>query len=65
MRRTSPSRSSKQTGRPVRCIYDREGEQTDAGNRPSTTQRVTLGAKRDGTLTAIVLDATIAIGAGG
>ena len=56
---------SKQTGRPVRCMYDREGEQTDAGNRPSTTQRVTLGAKRDGTLTAIVLDATIAMGAGG
>ena len=56
---------SKQTGRPVRCIYDREGEQTDAGNRPSTTQHVTLGAKRDGTLTAILLDATIAMGAGG
>ncbi len=56
---------SKLTGRPVRCIYDREGEQTDAGNRPSTTQHVTLGAKRDGTLTAIVLDATIGMGAGG
>ncbi|HEV8446156.1 MAG TPA: xanthine dehydrogenase family protein molybdopterin-binding subunit [Gemmatimonadaceae bacterium] len=56
---------SKQSGRPVRCVYDREGEQTDAGNRPSTTQHVTLGAKRDGTLTAIVLDATIGMGAGG
>jgi CO/xanthine dehydrogenase Mo-binding subunit len=56
---------SRKTGRPVRCIYDREGEQTDAGNRPSTIQRVTIGAKRDGTLTAIVLDATIAMGAGG
>src|SRR5690242_7905910 len=56
---------SRRTGRPVRCIYDREGEQTDAGNRPSTIQRVTMGAKRDGTLTAIVVDATIAMGAGG
>lgn len=56
---------SGKTGRPVRCVYDREGEQTDAGNRPATIQRVTLGARRDGTLTAIVLDATIAMGAGG
>ena len=44
---------AKKTGRPVRCILDREGEQTDAGNRPATIQRVTIGAKRDGTLTAI------------
>lgn len=56
---------AKQLGRPVRCILDREGEQTDAGNRPATTQRVTLGATRDGTLTAIKLDATISLGIGG
>ncbi len=56
---------SKLLGRPVRCVLDREGEQTDAGNRPSTAQRVTLGAKRDGTLTAIKLDATISLGIGG
>ena len=56
---------AKKTGQPVRCLLDREGEQTDAGNRPSTVQRVTLGAKRDGTLTAITVDATIALGAGG
>src|SRR5262249_12791025 len=56
---------SKRTGRPVRCVLDREGEQTDAGNRNSTIQRVTIGARKDGTLTAIVLDATIPLGVGG
>jgi xanthine dehydrogenase YagR molybdenum-binding subunit len=56
---------AKKVGRPVRCILDREGEQTDAGNRSATTQRVTIGAKRDGTLTAITLDATISLGIGG
>ncbi len=56
---------SQRTGRPVRCILDREGEQTDAGNRNSTIQRVTIGATRDGTLTAIVVDATIPLGVGG
>jgi xanthine dehydrogenase YagR molybdenum-binding subunit len=56
---------SRKTGRPVRCVLDREGEQVDSGNRSSTTQRVTLAAKRDGTLTAIVVDAEIAMGVGG
>jgi len=56
---------AKKLGRPVRCILDREGEQTDTGNRSATTQRVTIGAKRDGTLTAITLDATISLGVGG
>jgi xanthine dehydrogenase YagR molybdenum-binding subunit len=56
---------SRKLGRPVRCVLDREGEQTDAGNRPSTVQRVTLGAKRDGTLVAIDLEATTALGIGG
>jgi xanthine dehydrogenase YagR molybdenum-binding subunit len=56
---------SRKLGRPVRCMFDREGEQLDAGNRPATIQRVSLGARRDGTLTAIVLDATIPLGIGG
>ncbi|MEO6878468.1 MAG: xanthine dehydrogenase family protein molybdopterin-binding subunit, partial [Gemmatimonadaceae bacterium] len=56
---------TKKLRRPVRCILDREGEQTDAGNRPATAQRVTLGARRDGSLTAIKLDATITLGIGG
>jgi xanthine dehydrogenase YagR molybdenum-binding subunit len=53
---------ARKLGRPVRCILDREGEQLDSGNRPATVQRVTLGAKRDGTLTSITLDATITLG---
>jgi CO/xanthine dehydrogenase Mo-binding subunit len=57
--------AARKLGRPVRCVLDREGEQTDAGNRPATVQRVKIGAKRDGTLTAIQLDATVALGIGG
>ena len=53
------------TGAPVRCVYDREGEQVDAGNRSATTQRVTIGATRDGRLTAIQLEAEVAMGVGG
>ena len=51
--------------RPVRCVNDREAEQMDSGNRPATVQRVTLGARRDGTLTAVKLDAEIPLGIGG
>ncbi|HEU4990278.1 MAG TPA: xanthine dehydrogenase family protein molybdopterin-binding subunit [Gemmatimonadaceae bacterium] len=57
--------ASRKLGRPVRCVFDRYGEQTDAGNRSGTVQRVTIGAKRDGTLTAIRLDATVPLGVGG
>ena len=53
------------TRAPVRCVYDREGEQVDAGNRSATSQRVTIGATRDGRLTAIELEAEVAMGVGG
>jgi xanthine dehydrogenase YagR molybdenum-binding subunit len=56
---------ARRTGRPVRCLNDREGEQVDSGNRPATTQRVTIGATRDGTLTAIRLSADIPLGISG
>ena len=56
---------AKKAGAPVRCVLTREAEQTDSGNRSSTVQRVALGATRDGTLTAILLDAEIAMGVGG
>lgn len=56
---------AKKTGKPVRCILDREGEQTDASNRMATNQRVTLGATRDGKLTAISVDVTSILGIGG
>ena len=56
---------TKKLGRPVRCILDRDGEQTDSGNRPATTQHVTLGAKRDGSLTAMKVESTTSLGMGG
>jgi xanthine dehydrogenase YagR molybdenum-binding subunit len=52
-------------GRPVRCVNDRDAEQSDAGNRPATVQRVTLGAAKDGRLVAISLDADVAMGTSG
>jgi xanthine dehydrogenase YagR molybdenum-binding subunit len=56
---------ARKLGRPVRCILDREGEQTDAGNRAATVQRVMLAARRDGTLVAVSADVTIAYGYSG
>jgi len=44
---------SKAAGRPVQLMLSREGENLAAGNRNATIQRVKIGAKRDGTLTAI------------
>ncbi len=51
--------------RPVSCVLDRAGEQTDSGNRSATWQRITIGARRDGTLVAIDLDAVVTPGIGG
>ncbi|MES2177493.1 MAG: xanthine dehydrogenase family protein molybdopterin-binding subunit [Gemmatimonadota bacterium] len=56
---------AKQLGRPVRCVLDREGEQTDTGNRAATQQRVTLAARHDGTLVSISADVTVAYGYSG
>lgn len=56
---------ARKLGRPVRCLVDREGEQSDTGNRPATRCRVTLGARRDGALVSIECDATIAYGYSG
>ena len=54
---------SKQAGRPVQLVLDREAENLAAGNRNPTRQHVRLGAKRDGTLTAIVARIEQAAGA--
>jgi xanthine dehydrogenase YagR molybdenum-binding subunit len=54
---------SKQSGRPVQVMLDRRAENLAVGNRPPTRQRVRLGAKRDGTLTAIWADIVQARGA--
>ena len=56
---------AKRIGGAVRCTVDRAGEQMDTGNRPSSHQRITLGATRAGRLTAIDLVATVPIGVGG
>jgi xanthine dehydrogenase YagR molybdenum-binding subunit len=44
---------AKRTGRPVKCALTRREENTAAGNRNATIQRLTIGARSDGTLTAL------------
>ena len=44
---------SKQAGRPVQLMLDREAENLAVGNRNATRQHIRIGAKRDGTITAI------------
>ncbi len=41
------------TGRPVRCALTRREELLAAGNRNATIQRLVVGARADGTLTAL------------
>jgi len=59
---------SRRAQAPVKLFLDREEEQMDAGNRPGTWQRLRIGAKRDGSLTAISLlsygTAGVGLGAG-
>ena len=59
---------SRRAQAPVRLFLNREEEQMDAGNRPGTWQRLRIGAKRDGALTAISLvsygTAGVGLGAG-
>jgi xanthine dehydrogenase YagR molybdenum-binding subunit len=59
---------SRQAGAPVRLVLDREEEHLDTGNRPATWQKLSVGARRDGTLTAISLlefgTAGVGVGAG-
>ncbi len=62
------ARLSKKTGRPVWLMIDRKEEHLAEGNRPSSMQMLKIGAKKDGTLTAIDQKsygtAGIALGAG-
>jgi len=44
---------AKQAGRPVQLTLNREAQNLAAGNRNATRQHVRLGARRDGTITAI------------
>ncbi len=55
---------SKKTGAPVRLMLDREEEHLSVGNRPSSDQTLRIGAKQDGTITAIHLIAYGTAGCG-
>jgi xanthine dehydrogenase YagR molybdenum-binding subunit len=44
---------ARRTGRPVRCALTRREENTSAGNRNATIQRLTVGARSDGTILAL------------
>jgi len=59
---------SRRARAPVRIVLARDEEQMDSGNRPGTWQRLRIGARNDGTLTAIALTsygtAGIGLGAG-
>jgi xanthine dehydrogenase YagR molybdenum-binding subunit len=46
---------SQQTGAPVRLMLDRQEEHLSVGNRPSSDQQLRIGAKKDGSITAMQL----------
>ncbi len=56
---------ARQTGRPVRCALDRREENLAAGNRNGTIQRLVVGARSDGTLTALGGEFVNAVGYSG
>jgi xanthine dehydrogenase YagR molybdenum-binding subunit len=47
---------SRKARAPVRLVLDRREEHVSVGNRPSSLQRLKIGAAADGTLTAIALE---------
>ncbi|HVR43101.1 MAG TPA: xanthine dehydrogenase family protein molybdopterin-binding subunit [Thermoanaerobaculia bacterium] len=57
---------SKKAGAPVRLMLDRRDEHLSVGNRPSSRQKLRIGGKRDGTITAIHLQSwgTAGVGTG-
>ena len=55
--------AARQTGRPVKILLDRWEENLAAGNRPASIQTLKIGAKQDGTLTALYHKSIIALGA--
>jgi xanthine dehydrogenase YagR molybdenum-binding subunit len=46
-------RLAKKAGAPVKLMLDRKQEQLSTGNAPSALMKVKVGAKKDGTLTAV------------
>jgi xanthine dehydrogenase YagR molybdenum-binding subunit len=55
---------SKKAGAPVKLMLDRREEHTAVGNRPSSVQRIRIGAAADGTLTGLHLESYGTAGAG-
>ena len=57
---------SKKAGAPVKLMLSREDEHLTVGNRPNSVQQVRVGAKKDGTLTAIYVNSygTAGVGTG-
>ena len=53
------------TGRPVKLMLNRHEENLLAGNRGATVQKIRIGAKKDGTLVALDLEALYGMGAYG
>jgi CO/xanthine dehydrogenase Mo-binding subunit len=53
---------AQQTGRPVRCALTRREENLASGNRNATIQRLTIGAKGDGTIVALGGEFVAALG---
>ena len=53
---------ARRTGRPVHCALTRREEHQAAGNRNATIQRLKVGARSDGTLTALVGEFVNAVG---
>ena len=56
---------AKRTGRPVRCALTRREENVAAGNRNATIQKLTVGARSDGTIVALGGEFINAVGASG
>jgi CO/xanthine dehydrogenase Mo-binding subunit len=57
---------SKETGAPVKMMLTRKEEQLSSGNRPDSRVHLKIGAKKDGTLTAMQLESygTAGVGTG-
>ena len=56
---------ARRTGRPVRCALTRREENTAAGNRNATIQKLVVGARSDGTIVALGGEFVNAVGWGG
>lgn len=56
---------ARRTGRPVRCALTRREENLASGNRNATIQRMRIGARRDGTITALAGEFIASVGWGG